>query len=283
MSLSVAYRAVRPEADHPELEACLEDRCRAAEQAYPGATIDRPRFVAALAALPGTVDAVDDESARELALALGCDAGEPAALETFERLYLSGVPRAIASMKLSDDVVDEVVQQVREKLLVREDGPARIVGYAGRGTLRGLLKVMATRAAIGLIRKQGREAPADEAMLDAVGERDPELAFLQEHYRSAFREAFEDAVATLEPRERNLLRLHFLRKVTLEALARMYGVHRATVVRQIAQVREKIERATKKGMRERLRIPAHELDSVLDLIRSRFDVSVERILRTMDG
>lgn len=283
MSLSDAYRAVRPDVDAPELEALLEARCLAAEQALPSMPLDRARFVATLAALPSSIESIDDEQVIEVAIALGCDDGDASALAAFELLYLASVPRSIASMKLADDLVDEVVQEVRRKLLVREDGPARIVGYAGRGSLHGLLKVIATRAAIGLLRTQGRESPADEAILDAVGEHDPELAFLKEHYRGAFREAFEEAVAALEPRERNLLRLHFLRKVTLDALARMYGVHRATIVRQIAAVRDKLDRGTRSGMRAKLRIPSDELEGVLDLIRSRFDASVERLLRTMDG
>ena len=160
----------------------------------------------------------------------------------------------------------------------------KIVGYAGRGTLHGLVKVVATRTALSLLRRRGVESPGDEALLDVEGEADPELSFLKAHYRAAFRAAFEEAVHALAPRERNLLRLHCLRNVTLEALAAMYGVHRATIVRQLAKIRDELDRLTRKGLRERLGgADAREIAEVMELVRSRFDVSVERLLRTMES
>ncbi|MCA9611101.1 MAG: sigma-70 family RNA polymerase sigma factor, partial [Myxococcales bacterium] len=101
-----------------------------------------------------------------------------------------------------------------------------------------------------------------------------------ERYRGVFREAFEEAVGALSPRERNLLRLHFLRRVTLESLAELYGVHRATIVRHLAKIRERLDAATQAALRDRLGADKREVESVMDLIRSRFDVSVERMLRT---
>lgn len=281
VGLADIYRAVRPEVADGDLEERLAALCRAGAQEWP--RVDASQLVAALAALPSEAAALDEEAAREVALALGCAAGDGEALARFEQLYLEPLPRVLGAMKLDRALLDDVAQETRRKLLVSEDGASpRIVGYAGRGSLAGLVKVTATRTAITLLRKTGRESPGDDAILDATGERDPELGFLKAHYRAAFREAFEDAIGSLGARERNLLRLHFLRKVTLDALATMYGVHRATIVRQLASVRDELERATKKGLRARLGVSAAELDSVMDLIKSRFDASVERLLRTME-
>lgn len=274
------YLAARPDAQALDaLEARLAAACALAEDAFEGVRVDRAELCRALAGLEPELDALSPEAIREVALALACARGEQVALRALEARYFDGMRAALASMKLAPALADEVIQEVRHKLLVGD--PPKIAGYAGRGSLRGLLKVTATRTAISLLRKAGREAPGDDAILDAAGERDPELAYLKERYRGVFREAFEDAVASLSPRERNLLRLHFLRKVTLDALATMYGVHRATIVRQLAGVRESIERATERGLRERLGAERREVESVLDLIRSRFDVSVERLLRTL--
>jgi RNA polymerase sigma-70 factor (ECF subfamily) len=282
-SLAEVYLNERPDArDLSDLEARLEAARAIAERAWPDVRVDAEPFVTALAGLPKRIDELSDEPIAELALALACARREPDALARLEAEYFGVIDRALAGMKLGADVCDEVRQEVRRKLLVADGGPPRIVGYAGRGSLRGLLKVTATRTAISLLRARGREGPGDDAILDATGERDPELAFLAERYRGTFREAFEDAVAALTPRQRNLLRLHFLRKVTLEALASMYGVHRATIVRHLATIRDELERATQRGLRARLGAGPAEVESVMDLIRSRFDVSVERLLRTMD-
>ena len=284
MSLAAQYLAHRPDASEADLEARLASLCAEVSAALAPIALDREEFVVALAGLPPAFDSVRSERLQELALGLACARGDDLALRRFERDYLAALPRMLGSMKLSPDMLDEVAQEVRRKLLVRtESGPAKIGGYAGRGSLHGLLKVTATRTALSMLRAGGREAPADTTMADVVGERDPELTFLKARYRVAFREAFEDAVAELEPRQRNLLRLHFLRKVTLEELATLYGVHRATIVRHLARVRDDIDRATKRTLRSRLSVSPDELESVMDLIRSRFDVSVERLLRTEAG
>jgi RNA polymerase sigma-70 factor (ECF subfamily) len=236
-------------------------------------------FGSALAALPEDLTALSDEAVVELALALACGRADREALEVLDTEYFAVVRATLRSMGLADALVDDLSQDVRARLLVADgDAPPRLIGYAGRGSLRGLLKAVATRAAISHLRRSSRELPHDRFELGASA--DPELAFLKEKYRGTFRQAFEEAVAALPVRERNLLRLHFLRKMTLDALATMYGVHRATIVRQLARARDKIDAHTAKAMRAELRIDAAELESVMDLIRSRFEVSVERIFRS---
>ncbi len=283
--LREAYLQQRPDAaEDAALEERLAAHVRAASLRWPSLRIAEEELAAALAALPESVHALSDEAVAELALALACARGEAPALALFEGEYFRGAEAALASMKLDADVRDEVRQEVRRKLLVAEGGVPKIVGYAGRGTLHGLVKVVATRTALSLLRRRGVESPGDEALLDVEGEADPELSFLKAHYRAAFRAAFEEAVHALAPRERNLLRLHFLRNVTLEALAAMYGVHRATIVRQLAKIRDELDRLTRKGLRERLGgADAREIAEVMELVRSRFDVSVERLLRTMES
>ena len=281
--LAKVYLAARPDARAlDDLDARLDALCAAASEAWDDVPVDETALVTALAGLPKSVEDLSEDAVREVALALACAEGHEGALRRLEAEYLTSARRALAAMKLSQDARDEVLQEVRRKLLVADGGPPRIAGYAGRGSLRGLLKVTATRTAISMLRKSGREGPGDDALVEASGEKDPELAYLKERYRVAFKAAFEDAVASLEPRERNLLRLHFLRKVTLEALADMYGVHRATIVRHLAKIRDTLDRATRKELRERLGADRREVESVMDLIRSRFDASVERLLRTMD-
>ncbi|MCA9615272.1 MAG: sigma-70 family RNA polymerase sigma factor, partial [Myxococcales bacterium] len=263
--LSEVYRAARPDASSVTAEGALEEA--AARQAARWAGLDEEALVRAWAALPAAFDALDDPSRDEVGLALACANGLPNAWRELERTCFGPALAALKAMKLEGDLEAEVMQEVRRKLLVAEDGPAKIVGYAGRGSLPALVKVTATRTAISMLRKLGRQAPGDDAIVDVTGETDPELAFLKERYRAAFREAFAEAVQTLEAHERNLLRLHFLRKVTLEKLAEMYGVHRATVVRQLAQVRATIEKRTRAGLVERLAADRREIDSVMELVK----------------
>ncbi|UJR83356.1 sigma-70 family RNA polymerase sigma factor [Sandaracinus amylolyticus] len=284
MSLAAIYRALRPELDDPDLDARLDAMCAAADAAALERPCDREALVRALAALSEPPAGWTEAGARELALALGCAEGDERAVRRFESLYLGNVPQMLAHMKLSESTLDEVIQRVRDRLLVAPSpgAPPRIVEYAGRGRLPGLIKVTAVRIALDLVRDERRADHDETAALELPAERDPELAFLAQAYRSAFREAFASAVQELEPRERNLLRLHFLDRVTLERLATMYAVHRATIVRQLAAARAKLAERTEAALRARLQIRPDELASVMDLIRSRMDASVDRLLESVD-
>ncbi|HVK72228.1 MAG TPA: sigma-70 family RNA polymerase sigma factor [Kofleriaceae bacterium] len=260
------------------LDPSLAAACDAAARAWPDVAVDRAELMAALTARAATT-AITDDAAIELALALACARGEPAALAAFDRAYLAAVPAGLAHMKLDPALVADLVQDVRTKLLVAAPGARpRILDYAGHGTLRGLTQVMAARAALDHLRARHRHQPDDDiAALAAAGD-DPELAFLKATYRDAFKAAFTAAAADLDARDRNLLRLHHLDGVTLEQLAAMYAVHRATAVRWLADVRKRLLAGTRAHLRTSLSVSADELDSIMALIGSRLDASVRRLL-----
>jgi RNA polymerase sigma-70 factor (ECF subfamily) len=69
--------------------------------------------------------------------------------------------------------------------------------------------------------------------------------------------------------------------MTLEQLAQMYGVHRATIVRWLAAAREAVFGATRAHVAETLHAPADELDEMFDLVQSRVELSVERLLASV--
>ena len=243
------------------------------QAAHPGVTVARAEFDAAWA------QETDEPrtSPAELYLALACAKGDAKAIATFERDYLSVVPIALASTKLPAATVEDIRAAVRDRLLL--DG--RIVEYAGRGRLRGLVQVTASRMAIDRIRHDEREQPLPEGdRLAGVG--DVELSLIKAQFRDAFAAGFAAAVGKLPRRDRNLLRLHLLGGVTLESLAQMYGVHRATVVRWLGAAREAVLTATRDHVASELRAPADELDEMFELVRSRVELSVERLLASVE-
>jgi RNA polymerase sigma-70 factor (ECF subfamily) len=282
-----------PGAPIAAIEALVARRLPRLQGALPGLRIDPGELAPFVAAHPRGAEwaarAGDDDALEplaELALAHALARGDRAALDLFEARYLDGVGRALARLRLDPGELDEVKQRVREKLLVPGEGRRlRLEEYVGLGRLGGLVQVMATREAISLARRQQRERPAGDA---ALGDRaaaegwDAGVELGRAEYRAAFREAFAAAVAALEPRERNLLRLHLLGGATLEHLASIYDVHRATVVRWLAAAREKVLDATRRGLKERLALRSDELDSMMASAQSRLDVSVERFFATRD-
>jgi RNA polymerase sigma-70 factor, ECF subfamily len=255
-----------------------------AAAAWPGVTVERDAFIAAYETKLAAEDPppLTAEGAAELYLALACARGDNAAIAAFDKEYLAVVPVALAAMKLPAATVDDVRSIVRDKLLLAEgDRTARIVDYAGRGRLKGLVQVTATRSAIDRIRHEEKEAelPAREL----VGPGNIELSLIKAQYRQAFVAGFAQAVAAASRRDRNLLRLHFLGGVTLEQLAQMYGVHRATIVRWLAAAREAVFGATREHVAETIGAPAEELDEMFELVRSRVELSVERLLASVES
>ena len=259
------------------------DLVAAAAASWPGVSVDIDDVVKVLEAKLASDDPPPLEPAAiaELYLAVACARGTEAAIAAFDRAYLDVVPVALATMKLPAATVEDVRATVRDKLLIAEAGRTpRVIDYAGRGRLRGLIQVTATRTAIDRIRLEDREAELPTGdQLAAAG--DIELSLIKAQYREAFVAGFTVAVETLERRDRNLLRLHLLGGVTLEQLAQMYGVHRATVVRWLAAAREAVFGATREHVATVLKAPSEELDEMFDLVQSRVELSVERLLASI--
>jgi RNA polymerase sigma-70 factor (ECF subfamily) len=263
-------------------ESALDEAVAEAARQWPDVVVDAGEVKRAFEAKLAADDppAVTAGNVAEVHLAIACARGDEKAIAAFDRAYLDVVKVALAGMKLAQATVEDVRSGVRDKLLLADgERPPRILEYAGRGRLRGLVQVSASRMAIDRIRMEEREAelPAREIAAPA----NIELSLIKAQYRAAFVDGFARAVATASRRDRNLLRLHFLGGVTLEQLATMYGVHRATVVRWLAAAREVVFGATRAHVADTIGAPAEELDEMFDLVRSRVELSVERLLASM--
>ncbi|HET6582613.1 MAG TPA: sigma-70 family RNA polymerase sigma factor [Nannocystaceae bacterium] len=220
----------------------------------------------------------------ELALCGACLAGQAAALDVLEQDYFKGLAPMLQRIAGTQDIADEALQRVRRRLLVAENGrPAKLAAFDGRGSLRAWLRVVATREALALLRDERPDRPAGEVALEALAAaRDDELAFMREGYREQFRDAFVAALRSLEASERTLLRLHHIDRLSLEQLAAVLAVHRATVARRLARTRDALLERTRTGLVDRLRLAPGDVDSILRLVQSRLDLSVRTMLETDD-
>jgi RNA polymerase sigma-70 factor (ECF subfamily) len=184
-------------------------------------------------------------------------------------------------VRLSPAKLDELKQVLRNELFVaRAKSPPGISRYAGTGDLRAWLRVTAVRAALKILRKDKRHAPAgDEAMLkDLAGDDDPELSHMKRIYRPAFREAFQEALESLTAREQNLLRLHVVDRLSIDELGALYQVHRATAARWVERARETLVKGVRARFMKRVRVSGTECDSILRLVQSQLDATIRRRL-----
>jgi RNA polymerase sigma-70 factor (ECF subfamily) len=245
-----------------------------ARSAHPDVEIDEPAF---LEYLDARRQELDDQGAVDLYLAYACVHGDDRAIRALEA-ELSHVVGDFAGMAGDPVRHDDFKQALREKLLVGERGGApKLVEYSGRGSLRSWLRIVAKRTYLDELRRRERrkEVDLDESVLlgadDAV---DPELRYIKDRYRVQFRSAFASALASLEPRERNMLRSRLLHGLSNRQIAQLFDCDRATVTRRLTAVRERLLATTKAALVAELRITPAELDSVLRLIQSRLEITL---------
>ena len=263
-----------------ELEAKLEQVLRTCQAAWPAIRVEPATFMGKLCeGLPPGAEplaGVGELAVRDLYLACGCAAGDPAALEAFERSVLSRVPVFVSRIDSSPAFADDVRDQVRDALLIARRGkPAGIGRYSGAGELGGFVRVVALRIALQLRRRRG---PPSSAPLRPAA--DPELDYLKLRYRRDFEEAFASALGSLSVHEKLLLKLHSVDGLGVDRIAVMYRLHRSTAARQLAAIRRKLRERTQRELQERLSISPAEFESLLAVVRSQIWISVRGALAT---
>jgi RNA polymerase sigma-70 factor, ECF subfamily len=249
-----------------------------ARRAWPGVEVDVDAFARHVAERAGA-GAQDTLHLTDLYLACACAAGSAAALAAFDARYVAEVPLFLAGVETDSASIDEVRQLLRERLFVA--GPERtpkIFEYSGRGTLGSWLRVVTLRIAFNRRRGEKNYVPFDAEAEDLLRAADPDLAVLRARYRDDFGRALRQSFADLAPRERLLLRMHFVDGLTLDQMGLVFQVHRATVARWLAGAREAVFERTMTALGDGLRLDAAEFASLFRAVRSDLDVSLQGLL-----
>jgi RNA polymerase sigma-70 factor (ECF subfamily) len=214
-------------------------------------------------------------------LAIACCDGDPAAIERLDQLIGRELRQVAIKLRASDDQTTELHAELRRILLV-DDGEraAALREFAGRGDLRSYVRIMATRALIRTINRGRREvAVNDSELFDRVlPQADPELSILRAQYRETVDTALRAALASLDARSRALLRYQLIDGWSIDQVGRLYGVHRATAARWLAEAREILGSAIRGELAARLQIETTDVDSIVRLVQSRVDMSLDRLL-----
>jgi RNA polymerase sigma-70 factor, ECF subfamily len=267
-----------------ELDEGLAAALAEARRMWPTIMVEEAQFVRHLARVTGgAADVLPSIRAGDLYLACAAAHGDALAIAEIERSYLPPIIADIARLASSSAEHDDIAQLVRVRLFVSEGvDPPKIAVYGGRGALGGFLRMVAVRVALGQRRKTRvaeQESSEEDRLMDLPSDSHPELEHLRSRYRTAFKAAFDEAMASLSTRERNLLRLHFLEGMSIDQLGALYRVHRSTAARWIARTAESLFEQTSRILIERQGLTRAELMSIMDLVRSQVDISIHRYLK----
>jgi RNA polymerase sigma-70 factor (ECF subfamily) len=268
-------------------DEALQDSYAAARAAWPQLDVSITEFSAFVGGrLPPETDpllALSTLRVKELMLTCACARGDQTAIRLLESHYFPMLLAALGRMRMSPSKTQEICQVLREQLFVGQNGQApRIANYAGRGDLGSWLSVSAVRAAYKLLRKEKREVSDDDEHLASLSGASPdvEMSYVKQRCRSVFRESFNEAMAALGSREKNLLRQHYLDGLTLDQIGALYQTHRATAARWLVAAREGLEQDVRQTLGARLGLTEREMTCLMGQMRSRVEVRFSQMFRT---
>lgn len=275
--LSSLPSARRPDFRGVNLDEVLKALMAEARSAWPWeGEFDEGQFVAHLARHVAKPSDLKKLRAKDLGLTFGCLLGRSWAITTFVSEVL---PQAVAAARVvqKDGTVDDVRQQLLMRLLVgTETQEAGLVQYAGMAPLESWVRAAAVRTAQNWTTRQEKPAGrSPHAMLPS----DPELEILKRQYHRPFKQAFERAMKSLSAEELLLVRLHAVEHLSIDKLAALLQVHRATAARRVARAREVLAERTIEQLRTMLGVDGSDLKSIVRLVRSNIDLSLLRVAR----
>src|SRR6266567_1984304 len=229
--------------------------------------VPRERFAAALersakkALKPGAVTPQKLEQylralhLEDLALAVACAEGGEAPWEHFfaaYRAYLRAAAAAIlrrpAASAEACDLADSLFSELYG--LAGGKGAERSLFryFHGRSSLKTWLRAILAQRHIDSIRagrrfeELGEEEPVDGPMKTPLGQQILPADPHRERYVASFTRALQEALALLEPPEKERVRLYYAEEMTLAEIGRLLGEHESSVSRHLERVRRDLRR-----------------------------------------
>lgn len=222
--------------------------------------------------------------ADDLFLACAYGRGVPGAYEAFEQYCMRHVVIALQRKGIPAPLIADIGQDLRYRVVEMQNPRPGQKCYSGRGELVGWLCVTALRDARHKLDNKRREQPLTSiAEVILAADEDAEMAFLRKTYKPELTRAFQTAVASLTSEERNLLRYHFIKNMTIDDVGRIYGIHRATAARKINRAREILCERTEANFRAHIAIDTSAYKDLLPLIESQIRIQLATMQQELEN
>jgi RNA polymerase sigma-70 factor (ECF subfamily) len=232
----------------------------------------------------GELPAWDAINAPDVFLIAAVMSKRPEAHAAFDRALLEPCRAPLARLGLPPAGVEDVLAELRGKLVVADGDELPIARQTGEGNLVALIRVMAVRAGINRQKREHRyTAERGDTLEQLLVPLSPAGMLLTEEAKQLLRRVIAAAVASLEERDQTLLRLHLYHRMSIDDLGRTYGVHRATAARWLAKVHDAIDAETRRALALELRTESDHLRSVIDAARTGLTSAFAQALGHQDG
>jgi RNA polymerase sigma-70 factor (ECF subfamily) len=256
----------------------LLDRAKAK---WPGLALSDEAFLSKLGARvresSGVIGMLQRLRTSDLYAAWASETGDSAAIAAIMSQSRKTLDEALSPMRLAPHERDEVLQKLQQRVFVGEK--PRIVTYSGTGSIGTWLSATAVRLAIDAKRQERPDEALDDQLAAAVADTaNLELQVIRKQYQAEFKQAFRDAFRALTLDERNLIRLTFIDRLSIDALAAMTGLHRSTVARRIAALRDELAKSTRKRLMDTFKLTTSDVNSLMRVVVSAFDASLTSLL-----
>lgn len=221
--------------------------------------------------------------ADDLYLACAYGLGVPGAYEAFEQYCMRNVLAALRRLGAPAALCADIEQDLRRRIVEMQQPRPNQKCYSGRGELGGWLCITAIRDARQKMVDKTREQPLGNlADVILAPEEDAETAYFRKTYKPELTRAFQEAVASLTSEERNLLRYHFIKNMSIDEVGRIYGIHRATAARRINRAREILCERTQTNFRARIPVDTSSYHKLLPLIESQIRIQLATMKQQLE-
>lgn len=267
-----------------ELPAILRDAVTSARSAWPSIEVSELGFMVYVATrVDEDIEPASLAKLRinDLYLACGCMLGDPEALTQLEHGYVRRLVPVVA--RVSPGSADDVVAALRERLLLPSQPTQGLASYAGRSDLWTWLRISAVRSAVRAHRRSEQAAKRERGVVDALGVASafgsaPENEHERRRFATEVNLAVESSFAQLPAADKTLLMQHYVDGLTTVELGRLYSVHRVSISRRMVRARRRLLEGARSQLVERLSLTTSECSSVIRLVRSQLDITLERVL-----
>jgi RNA polymerase sigma factor (sigma-70 family) len=200
----------------------------------------------------------------DLTLAAACVSGCEAAWEHFVAVY-RGYLRIAAAAVLRRHADSPEAHELADSLFAElygladsKTGERSLFRYFhGRSSLKTWLRAVLAQRHIDAVRAGRRFAPLDDGETVRESFEPRRVLFLEspadphrERYLKIFRRALDVALARLDPRDSERLRLYYAEEQTLADIGRHLGEHESSVSRHLERIRRDLRRIVEEMLRE---------------------------------